>query len=390
MEGTSLQPPASEDSKRPTRPGAPPPPGRPSPKPANTIRTWLMRGAIAAAVAVAGFFAWQHFKPQGLPPGFATGNGRIEATEIDIAAKIPGRIREILVNEGDFVTVGQLVARMDTATLEAQRREAEAQLRMALIAVDTARSLVTQREAEKAAAEAVVAQREADVDGAQRRFNRSEELAPRAVVPYSRLDDERAALLAARAAVNTAKAQVAAADAARNAARAMVIGAEAAVDSARATIERIQADIDDSQLRSPRDGRVQFRVAEPGEVLPAGGRVLNLVDLGDVYMLLFLPTASAGRVNMGSEVRIVLDAAPELVIPAQVSMVADVAQFTPKTVETEEERLKLMFRLKARIDPELLRAHITKVKTGLPGVAYVRLDPRAEWPATLQVRLPEE
>jgi HlyD family secretion protein len=350
----------------------------------------MLRAVLVAGVAVAGFLAWQYFKPQGLPAGFVSGNGRIEATEIDIAAKIAGRIREVLVNEGDFVNAGQIVARMDTAVLEAQRREAEAQLRMSIIAVDTARSLVAQREAEKAAAQAMVAQREADVDGAQRRFARSQELAPRLAVPYSRLDDDRAAFLAASAAVNTARAQVAATDAALNAARAMVIGAEAAVDSTRATIERIQADIDDSQLRAPRDGRVQYRVAEPGEVLSAGGRVLNMVDLSDVYMLFFLPTASAGRVSMGTDVRLVLDAAPELVIPAQVSMVADVAQFTPKTVETEEERLKLMFRIKARIDPDLLRAHITKVKTGLPGIAYVRLDPRADWPAPLQVRLPEE
>jgi len=387
MEATSLQPPAPKEAAPPAHAGAVSH-ARPSAKPPAPARSWLLPGAIAAALTVGGFLAWQSLKPQGLPPGFVTGNGRIEATEIDVATKIPGRIREILVQEGDFVTAGQLVARMDTAVLEAQRREAEAQLRMAQIAVDAARSQVTQREAEKAAAEAVVAQREADLDGAQRRFARSEELAPRSVVPYSRLDDERAAFLAARAAVNTARAQVAAADAALHAARAMVVGAEAAVDSTRATIERIQADIDDSQLRSPRDGRVQFRVAEPGEVLPAGGRVLNLVDLGDVYMLFFLPTASAGRVTMGADVRIVLDAAPELVIPAQVSMVADVAQFTPKTVETAEERLKLMFRIKARIDPDLLRAHITKVKTGLPGVAYVRLDPGAEWPANLNVRLP--
>ncbi|WP_338148332.1 HlyD family secretion protein [Neoroseomonas eburnea] len=340
------------------------------------------------AVIVAGFFAWQYFKPKGLPDGFASGNGRIEATEIDVAAKIPGRIREILVNEGDFVAAGQIVVRMDTAVLEAQRREAEAQLRMAIIAINVARSQVTQREAEKAAAEAVVAQREADLDGARRRFARSEELAPRSAVPYSRLDDDRAAFLAARAAIGTARAQVAAADAALNAAQAMVIGAEAAVDSTRATIERIQADIDDSQLRSPRDGRVQYRVAEPGEVLPAGGRVLNLVDLADVYMTFFLPTAAAGHVAMGAEARLVLDAAAQYVIPGQVSFVADVAQFTPRTVETEEERLRLMFRIKVRISPDLLRDYVRDVKAGLPGMAYVRLDPRAEWPAALQVRLP--
>ena len=148
----------------------------------------------------------------------------------------------------------------------------------------------------------------------------------------------------------------------------------AAVDAAQAAIESIAADINDSVLKAPRDGRVQYRVAQPGEVLAAGGTVLNLVDLGDVYMTFFLPTAQAGRVAIGAEVRLVLDAAPQYVIPAKVTFVADVAQFTPKTVETAEERQKLMFRVKAQIAPELLRKHIEQVKTGLPGMAYVRLD----------------
>jgi HlyD family secretion protein len=166
-----------------------------------------------------------------------------------------------------------------------------------------------------------------------------------------------------------------------------VVDAEASIDAARAAIESIKADINDSTLKSPRDGRVQFRVAQPGEVLAAGGRVLNLVDLGDVYMTFFLPTAQAGRVAIGSEVRLVLDAAPQWVIPATATFVANVAQFTPKTVETEEERQKLMFRIKAHISPELLRRNIEQVKTGLPGRAFIRLDPNAEWPAQLTEKL---
>lgn len=125
-------------------------------------------------------------------------------------------------------------------------------------------------------------------------------------------------------------------------------------------------------------------------MLGPGGKVLNLIDLGDVYMTFFLPTASAGRVRIGAESRLVLDAAPQFVIPAHVSYVADVAQFTPKTVETAEEREKLMFRIKAQIDPSLLKKYIRSAKTGLPGIAYVRLDDRSEWPAHLQVRLPDE
>ena len=160
------------------------------------------------------------------------------------------------------------------------------------------------------------------------------------------------------------------------------------MEAARANAERIQADIKDSTLKSPRDGRVQYKVAQLGEVVGAGGRVLNLVDLSDVYMTFFLPTAATGRIALGTEVRLVLDAAPQYVIPANVSFVADVAQFTPKTVETASEREKLMFRIRAQIPVDLLKKNITKVKTGLPGMAYVRLDAAKPWPDHLQVKLP--
>jgi len=142
-------------------------------------------------------------------------------------------------------------------------------------------------------------------------------------------------------------------------------------------------------LKSPRAGRVQYRIAQPGEVLGAGGKVLNLVDLGDVYMTFFLPETAVGKVAMGSEVRIVLDAALQYVIPAKVSYVASTAQFTPKTVETASERQKLMFRVKAQIDRALLEKHLKVVKTGLPGVAWIKLDAQANWTANLEIKLPE-
>ncbi|HCE40918.1 MAG TPA: glycoside hydrolase family 43 [Alcanivorax sp.] len=348
-----------------------------------------IRGIAAAIVIGLGVWAWWHFQPQDLPDGFAAGNGRIEAVEIDIAAKTAGRIREILVNEGDFVRAGQVLAKMDTAVLEAQLREAEAQLQRALIGIETAQSLVTQREAERQAAEAFIAQRKAELDAAQKRLARTRELASKNAASEAQLDDDRAAAAAAKAAVGAAEAQAAAAQAAIGRARSDVIAAEASVEAARATLQRIQADIDDSVLKSPRDGRVQYRVAQPGEVLSPGGVVLNMVDLTDVYMTFFLPTEQAGRIALGAEARLVLDAAPQYVVPVEISFVADVAQFTPKTVETQEERQKLMFRIKARIAPDLLREHLLQVKTGLPGMAYVRLDPRVDWPPELQTRLPQ-
>ena len=348
----------------------------------------LLWMAIALAVGAV-YLAWSQLGSKPLPDGIAGANGRILATDIDIATKTPGRVKAIRVNEGDFVTAGQILVEMDTDALQAQRREADAQLRRAVIGVDTARAQVVQRRAEKDAAIAVVAQRRAELEAAQKRFERSDELVKRGTASVETLDNDRARFEGAKAAVSAAEAQVAAADSAISAAESQVVSALAAVDAGKATIDRIQTEIDDSTLKAPRDGRVQYRVAQPGEVLGAGGKVLNIVDLSDVYMTFFLPTEQAGQVAIGTEVRLVLDAAPQFVVPANVSFVADVAQFTPKTVETADERQKLMFQIKARIAPELLKKHIRQVKTGLPGMAFVRLKADVPWPANLQAKVPQ-
>ncbi|ANV25791.1 HlyD family efflux transporter periplasmic adaptor subunit [Rhizobium pusense] len=347
----------------------------------------LLIGLAVVVLAVAAYFAWSKLTAEGLPSGFVASNGRIEAVEIDISTKTAGRLQDIMVREGDFVKAGQVLAQMDTAQLEARKRQAEAQLRRAKIAIDTAHSLVAQREAEKTSALAVVEQRKAQLDSASKTNARSKQLLTGNAVSQQIVDDSEAAEQSARATLASAQASLAASDAAINAAKAQIVDAEAAVDAAQADIESIETDIADATLKSPRDGRVQYRIAQPGEVLSAGGRVLNLVDLGDVYMTFFLPTAEAGRTSMGSDVRLILDAAPQYTIPAKVSFVADVAQFTPKTVETEEERQKLTFRVRAQIPQELLQKYIQYVKTGLPGMAYVRLDPEAAWPENLERNL---
>lgn len=242
---------------------------------------------------------------------------------------------------------------------------------------------------ETRAAQSLVNQRQAELDSVAKRHTRSRSLAQRGAISAQQLDDDRAAAESARAALESAKAQVSASKAAIEAARTNIIQAQTRVEAAQATERRIAADIDDSELKAPRDGRVQYRVAEPGEVLAAGGRVLNMVDLSDVYMTFFLPTEQAGTLKLGGEARLILDAAPDLRIPATISFVASVAQFTPKTVETSDERLKLMFRVKARIPPELLQQHLEYVKTGLPGVAWVRVNEELPWPDDLVVRLPQ-
>lgn len=351
-------------------------------------KKWLTRSIAALVVIGLGILAWQRYGPREEETGVASGNGRIEATEINIAPRIAGRVKEIRVREGEFVTAGQVIAQMDVDALEAQRQEAEAQKRQAESRIATARSQLAQRESEKASAQAMVAQRQVEFNAARRQLTRSASLAKEGFLSPNVLDDEQARVNSVEAALNAARAQVSAADAGIASARAEVTGTKSAMDAADANIERLQADINDAALRSPRDGRVQFLVARVGEVLGAGATVLNLIDLSDVYMTFFLPTTVAGRIGLGSDARIVLDAAPDYVIPAKISFVSDVAQFTPKTVETASEREKLMFRVRAQIPPDLLRKHITQVKTGLPGVTYVRIDQDQEWPERLQVKLP--
>lgn len=352
------------------------------------IKKTLIATVIVAAIAGAAWLGWDWLNQRGTPDGLLASNGRIEATEVDVAAKFGGRVMQILADEGDLVQAGQVLAHMQIDSLQAQLREAQAQWQQAQHAVQATQAQVSMRRSDQAAAEAVVVQRQTELTAAQRRLARTEALIKDGASTGQELDDDRANVANGRAALNAARAQATAARSAIEAAEADVTGAASAVVAAQATVERIQSDLDDSALKAPRTGRVQYRLAQPGEMLGDSGKVLNLIDLSDVYMSFFLPTEAAGQVALGSEVRIVLDAAPDWPVPAKVTFVSRQAQFTPKSVETASERQKLMFRVKARIDADLMRQHQDWVKSGLPGVAWVKTDPQAVWPDAL--RLPEQ
>ena len=348
----------------------------------------LVLAGIAVAVAAAAAL-WHALRPSGPGEDFVSGNGRIEATEINVSAKLAGRVEEILVREGEFVTAGTELVRMQTTVLTAQRDEASAMLQQSITSVESAKAQVAMRKSELAAAEANIVESESNLDAATRRLTRTETLSKEGAASLQDFDDDRARVRSARAVVSAAQAQAVAARSAVEAARAQVVGAESSVNASEATVARIDADIADSTLTSPRAGRVQYLIVQPGEVVSAGAPILNLVDVGDVYMTFFLPETVAGRIALGSEVHIVLDAAPDFVFPARVSFVSDTAQFTPKTVETASERQKLMFRVRAHVDRALLERYIEQVKTGLPGVAWLKLNPQAQWPENLAIRIPE-
>ena len=331
-------------------------------------------------------------------PSFASGNGRLEATEINIAAKLAGKIEQLMVDEGDYVKAGQTLVQMQINTLVAELEQANATIKVKEAELEQAKAQLKVEEASLAAANAslasaksALAAKTSTFNNAKSRYERSKELMEKDVTSRQNFENDEALFQSAAADVDSAKADIQSVEASIQSVEASIVSdkaaiqkAEAAILAAKADADRIQADIDDSTLTAPLDGRIQYRIAEVGEVLSSGGRVLNLVDLTDVYLTFFVPEETAGKIALGADARIVLDANPDAVIPASISYVASVAQFTPKTVETKVEREKLMFRVKAKISADLLKQYVEYVKTGIPGVAWVRLDDKEPWPDFLK------
>ncbi len=316
---------------------------------------------------------------------FVMGNGRIEATEVMISAKLPGRIEKIYVEEGDLVTNGQKLVEMQTDELRADLKKAQAALAQAEAAVKEAEIMITVKEAEAEAARGSVAEKRSLLKGIENKERRFKS-AQAGAIPITDIEDIETSILTHKAQLVSAEASAKRAEVEVDSARSRLDSARANVEAQKAAIARIEVDIGDSTIVARHDGRIQYRVAQLGEMVGSGAGILNLVDLTDVYMTLFIPEKLVGVVAQGADCRIVLDAGKGWPIPATISYVSSIAQFTPKTVETEVEREKLMFRVRARIPLDLLKKHIEYARTGLPGVAYVRLDPEAEWPDFLTIR----
>jgi len=296
-----------------------------------------------------------------LPKGIVETNGRLEATQVDVSAKYPGRLAEVSVEEGDTVTEGQVVGHISSPETEARLKAAQSSLQRAKDA--------------KAESEAQIAIQKSALDFAKSDFERARQLIKTDVISRQVLEQRARNYQAAAASYRAATSQ-------RD-------QAQSAIETAAAEVERIEAILRDLVLVSPRSGRVQYQFARTGEVVSAGARVLTILDLKDVYMTIFLPGADAARLDMGGEARIILDPVPQYVIPATVNFVAADAQFTPKSVETKSEREKLMFRVKLNIDSKVLEKFYRRVKTGVRGLGIVRTDNAVAWPDDLQVKLPK-
>jgi HlyD family secretion protein len=320
---------------------------------------------LAGLLAVAGLLGWREWKARrasALPAGIVSGNGRIESVQVDVATKYGGRLVNLLVKEGDLVQPGEVVAHIDTAEVEAQLASGKAK-------VAEARATVAKIRAD-------ILQSESNATLSEQNYARGRALFQRAAIARQEYDELLTKRNADHAAVESLKAQLEA--------------ALSSVETQLSEAHRYEVQIADSTLMSPVRGRVLYKLAEEGEVLAAGGKALTLINLGDVYMEIYLPSREAALIDIGADARIVLDAVPQYAAPARVSFVSPETQFTPKQVETPSERDKLMFRVKLQVPPELILRHIEKVKTGVRGVGYVQVDKSVPWPERLERRFPEK
>ncbi len=318
---------------------------------------WIILGiAIAAAI----FLGFQYVKAKqtSVPKGIAYGNGRIEAKLVDAVAKDALRVKEMLVDEGDLVKPGQVLVTLDTATFESQLNEAK-------LKVATAQERV-------ASANFAMLKQKSLVENAKIEFERTRKLVEANALSQREFDERSTQLATSTAALEEEQSKL---ETARQ-----------EVEVARANVTTIQTHIDDATLKSPVLGRVLYRLAEPGEMLAAGGKALTLVNLEDVYMEIYLPSEQAAGLKTGAEARITIDVAPGRAAIGYVSFVSPEAQFTPKQVETRSERDKLMFRVKIQVPKESVSAYIEHIKTGIRGVGYVKINQAAVWPTWLEKR----
>ena len=292
--------------------------------------------------------------------GIAAVNGRLELKRLDVATLYPGRVEEILVQEGDEVKINQPLARLSSTISQTQVSGALAQKKRAEETVSRALAEIDARQQQ-----AKVAKLELDNAFKLRRDN---------LISSTELERRQSAYNASLAAVNTTQAAKA--------------EAEAAVAQAKAQLEKAQSQYEDMIIKAPKDGRLEYQIAEVGNVLGAGGKVVSVLDPTDTYINVFLTAQQMNQIKLGDDARIVLDGI-HAVFPAKITFVANNAQFTPKSVETTEERAKLMFKVKLQIPVDIALKYKGLLKGGMTAIGYVKYDPQAQWVEQLDVKLPQ-
>lgn len=298
-------------------------------------------------VAIASFLAYQKISADKdrLPENIIAGNVRLEMGRTDIASLYAGKIEDIFVNEGDEISVGQPLVKLEDT-------QAAAQLAAAQSAKARAEAALNAQKQKQANADL-------DLKNAQNLYKEN-------LVSTSELQKRQIQVKAEKSGIDAAR---------------------AAVDEANAQMARIENINNDMTLKSPLDGTVEYRLADKGEVVGAGMKIISVLDPTDISAQIFVPVGRLPEIAVGDDARLIIDGL-DAVFPAKVSFIANQAQFTPKYVETKSEREKLMFRVKLVIDKDIALKYKHYLKGGLTATAYISTN--KNFPENLTVKLPKE
>lgn len=346
---------------------------------------WIVLFAVAA---VGVFFVYQYQNRNRLPEHIAVSNGRLELQRYDVASLYAGRVVKVLVDEGNEVKTGDVLVQLSSDTTSNRVAEAQAGQLAADGAISRARAAEKQAREAVARAEAQIAAQQQQLKVAQMELDNAIRLQREDLVSAAEVQRRRSQRDGAMAAVKAAQAAKSEAKAAVGQAQAGISEAQAGSARAQALVKTAESANNDMNITSPKDGRVEYRLVEEGGVIGAGTKVVSVLDPSDVSMNIFVPNATMVRLKVGDEARIVLDGL-DVVLPANISFIATNAQFTPKAVETQEERAKLMFKVKLQVPMETAQKLRGWLKGGMTGNGYVRMDSSQEWAANLAVKLPQ-
>jgi len=362
-----------------------------------TKRNWILSLTLILIVSVAFYFIHRMLSvPRTLPAGLIQASGRMEGDTISVASKYPGRISEIFVREGDQVTKGQVLAKLEDeqirakvdeahsvlATAESQLKAAEQTLSTARkevpLSIDAARAVVEHAQAVQRKAEASEVQAERDAQ----RFAR---LADKGSVGAQRAEQAQLAWIAARSERESASSGLQQSQEQWKLAQLgwehlrssadQVHALESQVSQAKAALADATSVLDNLTIRSPINGSVATKIRDTGEVVAAGAPLYELVDLDRLHLKVYVPETFIGKLRLDLPGQVYTDAYPDQAFPAKVSYIADRAEFTPKEVQTSDERIKLVFAVK--LDLSANPQH--RLMPGMPADAVIRWKEGIPW-----------
>jgi len=356
-----------------------------------------MIAAVLVLVMAGGIAGYMMFvREKTMPQGLILANGRIEGETLVVAAKVPGRIKAVHAAEGDTVEKDSVLAELDDSQIRAKADQARAALaaareghRAAEKALDLlARETVIQNakaEASVANARAVLTKAKAQETQAGKDAARYRELAKDGSIGRQKAEQAALAYEAARNDRLSAEAAVRVAEKQREDARlgglrikaktAETVSIGARADQANAAVAEAESVLADLTIKAPGQGVVTTKITNPGEVTAAGSPLFTLVNLDDLYLKVFVPEKDIGRLKLGQKAKIHLDSMPGQPLDGTVKTIATRAEFTPKEVQTPDERVKLVYAVKIYLDKNPGHA----ATPGIPADAVIRWDEAAEW-----------